>query len=273
VGRRATAYDAGVTERTDAPTPRPGWGWSLASASLAVGFVAIFFPVAPFWCLVWLAIIALVLRLTPVGSRLVQRERSALLSGLAASPHVTERPRLVAVLAFLPVPIIAGSLAWDLSDPSDLWNGGILFVAAMFGFLVWTVVQELRGAGQPARWWAPWVVLTSLLGAFFLVGGPSRVRWAYCEDRLTRVVAAGGDVTEANTGSACWHDAVQREEDGQVRLYLEMGEPDGSGGEGLVYSPDRSVEQAGGLRELIDLGGGWYWFETGSPVRSFWFDG
>jgi len=276
-----------VTDATDTPgtpdTPtlasarlagrdRPGWGWSITSAAFIVGFAAIFFRVPPFWYLLWLGVLIVVIRLTPLGERTVQREQSALLAGLVPSQRITSRPLLTAVAAFLPLLVILPAFSWDLSDPADLWNGGILCPIAVFGLLTWTVVQELRATGHRARWWTAWVVLAVLVAGFFLVGGPARLRWNYCKDRLTTVVAAGGEVTSDNTGALCWHDAEQRVVDGDIRLYTDAGDTDGNDAAGLVYSPDGAVERSGDIRSLIDLGGGWYWFETGSLVRDFWFD-
>jgi len=251
---------------------RPGVGWSLASAALVVGSGSLLFSIAPFWCLFWLVAITAGLRYTPIGAKVARREREALLGGLSRNGLVTRWPLATAAVAFLlPIAMLVG-LSPDLSDPSDQWNGGILFVVAVIGFLTWLVVLELRVAGRRARWWGAWVTLACVVAGFMLVGGPARVRWAHCVDRLTTVVEAGNDVTESNTGRFCWHDADQRTVDGQVRLYLDRGDGSGEGASGLVYSPDGAVESAGDVRSLIDLGDGWFWFETGSLVRNFWFD-
>lgn len=251
---------------------QPGFGWSLASASLVVGSCSLLFSIAPFWCLFWLAAITAGLRYTPIGTKVAHRERDALLGGLSRQGVITRWPLATVIVAFLlPIALLAG-LSWDISDPSDQWNGGILLVVAVIGFLTWLVVLELRASGHRARWWGAWLVLTCAVGGFMLVGGPARVRWAHCVDRLTTVAAAGNEVTTSNTGSYCWHDADQVVVDGQVRLYIDLGDGSGEGAGGLVYSPDNAVESAGDIRSLIDLGDGWFWFETGSLVRDFWFD-
>ena len=81
---------------------------------------------------------------------------------------------------------------------------------------------------------------------------------------------------DAAAGRWCWPDADARTVDGDLRLYTDVDDsPDApaDSGSGLVYSPTAAVEQAGNIRVLVPLGSDWYWFETGSPVRDFWFDG
>jgi hypothetical protein len=255
---------------------RPGWGWAIASAALIVGLAAFFFPLAPFWTLLWLVALALVLALTPLGNSWVITQQSALLSEVGSHPFITRHPRLVAAAVFVLPMALAPGIAWDLSDPGQRWNGGALWAVAVFGFLVRTVVEELRRAGRPARWWKPWLALTLVLGGFVLVGGPARLRWAECDAAMTAAASGDRDFSAAATGRWCWDEAEVRDVDGTLRLYVGVDDsadapPDA--GTGLAYSPDGRIETAGGVRILIPLGDGWYWFETGSPVRRFWFDG
>lgn len=261
-------------------TSHPGWGWSIASAALVVGLVAFFFPLAPFWSLFWLAGLTLVFALTPLGAKWVITQQSALLAEVS-HPVVTRHPRAVAVTVFVLPALLVPGVAWDLSDPGQLWNGGALWAIAVFGFLVRTVVEELRDSGHPARWWKPWLAVTIVAGTLALVGAPARLRWQHCAPLLRAAVDAAPspdqvDVSAASTDRWCWTDADVRVVDDQVRLYTAFDDgadapPDA--GEGMVFSPDRAIESAGDVRVLVDLGDGWYWFETGSPLRDFWFDG
>lgn len=242
----------------------PGWGWSIASASLVVGLVAFFFPLAPFWTLLWLAALTVLFGLTPLGERWVITQRSALLSDVVAHPSVSNHPRLVAAAVFIVPAVLVPGVAWDLSDPGQRWNGGALWGIAVFGFLVRSMVEELRSAGHRARWWFVWLALAIVLGGLMLVGAPGRIRWAYCESRMN------------DGGTLCWGDAARRVVGGDQRYYFDIDDSPGAlpdAGEGLVYSPTRAIETAGVVRVLVPLGDGWYWFETGSPVRDFWFDG
>jgi uncharacterized membrane protein HdeD (DUF308 family) len=258
----------------------PGWGWSIASATLVVGLAAFFFPLAPFWTLLWLAALSLVFGLTPLGAKWVITQRSALLADVT-HPALTRHPRLVAVVVFVLPTLLVPGVAWDLSDPGQRWNGGALWAIAVFGFLVRTVVEELRAAGHRARWWKPWLLITIVAGMLVLVGAPARARWAHCEPLLRAAVDAAPsleqvDVSTDATDRWCWTNADLRVVDGDLRLYTDIddaADAPANAGEGIVFSPDRSVETAGGVRVLIGLGDGWYWFETGSPVRRFWFDG
>ncbi|MFM7253267.1 MAG: hypothetical protein ACKO27_09420 [Ilumatobacteraceae bacterium] len=255
---------------------RPGWGWAIASAALIVGLAAFFFPLAPFWTLLWLVALAVVLQLTPLGTRWVVTQQSALLSEVGTHPLITRHPRLVASAVFVLPAVLAPGIAWDLSDPGQRWNGGALWAMAVFGFLVRTAVEELRRTGHPARWWSSWLALTLVIGGFVLVGGPARARWAHCDAAMTAAARADLDFSADATGRWCWGDAVVRTVDGGLRLYVEVDdspEAPADSGTGLAYSPDGTIETAAGIRALVPIGDGWYWFETGSPVRSFWFDG
>ena len=258
---------------TTSTAARPSWNWVIGSSALAVGLIAFFFPVAPLWTIIGLVIVALILRFTRVGARWVQDERSAMFTGLVNHPAMLRHHNLVAATLFILPLLVLPGVAWALSGPSVQWNGGAMWIVALFGFVVFAIAQEQRAAGMKARWWQAWVVFASVMAVFLVVGGPARLRWAYCESRLTRVVSRGDEVTEENTGRFCWHDVPQKVVDGQTRLYTEDGEGDSLDGKGLVYSPDRAIELTGGIRLLIDLGDGWYWFETGTTVRSFWLDG
>lgn len=259
-------------------TRAPGWGWSLASATLVVGLVAFFFPLAPFWTLLWLVGLTALFALTPLGSRWVATQTAALLSDVAAHPVIGRHPRIVAVAVFVLPVVFTPGVAWDLSDPGQRWNGGALWAIAVLGVLVRSMVAELRSTGHRARWWQPWLVLTIVAGALMLVGLPARVRWAHCQPGLTAAVtgATTADEVDISDDRWCWSDAEVRIVAGDVRLYTEVdtsptASPDA--GEGIAYSPGRAIETAGSVRVLVPLGDGWYWFETGSPVRDFWFDG
>lgn len=258
----------------------PGWGWSLASATLVVGLAAFFFPLAPFWTLLWLAALSLVFGLTPLGAKWVITQQSALLADVT-HPALTRHPRLVAAVVFVLPTLLVPGVAWDLSDPGQRWNGGALWAIAVFGFLVRTVVEELRAAGHRARWWKPWLAITIVAGVLVLAGAPARARWSHCAPLLRAAIEAAPspemvDVSADSTDRWCWTDADVRVVDGEVRLYTDLDDaidaPPNSG-EGIVFSPDAAVESAGEVRVLVPLGDGWYWFETGSPVRDFWFDG
>lgn len=258
------------------PSRHPGWGWAIASAALIVGLVAFFFPLAPFWTLLWFTALVLLLGLTPLGERWVITQQSALLSEVGTHPFITRHPRLVAIGVFVLPALLSPGIAWDLSDAGQRWNGGALWAIAVFGFLVRTVVEELRRSGRPARWWTAWFAITLVLGGFMLVGGPARVRWSHCESVLTGAVTSTGGFSTDQLDRWCWPDADTRMVDGQLRLYTDTDDsPDApvDSGSGLVYSPDAAIEHAGDVRVLVPLGDDWYWFETGSPVRDFWFDG
>lgn len=273
-----------------AAPPRPGWGWAIGSATLVVGFVAFFFPVAPFWAIVWWSALTALLGHTALGHRWVITERSGLLSEMAAHPWIARHPRLVTGAMFAAPALLVPGIVWDLSDAGQRWNGGALWAVAVFGFLARTGVEALRAAGHRARWWPLWVVLAVTIGGFVVVGGPARVRWAGCESALTAAVRTparddGDGVLEANdldlsagtTRAWCWRDARVRIVDGEVRLYTAVGQATRSGvdapGEGLAYSPSGNILAAGGISRLVPLGDDWYWFETGTPLRNFWFDG
>lgn len=258
-----------------ARSARPGWGWSIATATLVVGIVAFFFPLAPFWTLWWLLALVLVLRLSPIGARWIETQRTALLADLVTHSAVVRHPRLVAVAVFVLPTLLAPGVIWDLSDPVDRWNGGALWAMAVFGFLVRTLVEELRRAGHRARWWITWLAATIAIGTAVLWGLPAHVRWDYCRPLLTDAVnRAVGDIDDGVRW--CWDDAEVRVVDDEIRLYTDTIRDDGQpsdAGSGLVFSTDGSIVTAGGIRTLVDLGGGWYWFETGSPLRDYWFDG
>lgn len=258
----------------------PGWGWSIASATLVVGLAAFFFPLAPFWTLLWLAALSLVLGLTPLGAKWVITQQSALLADVT-HPALTRHPRLVAATVFVLPTLLVPGVAWDLSDPGQRWNGGALWAIAVFGFLVRTVVEELRAAGHRSRWWKPWLLITIVAGVMVLAGVPARARWAHCAPLLQAAVEAAPsldrvDVSSEGTDRWCWTNADVRVVDGELRLYTgvdDAADAPVNAGEGIVFSPDGAIETAGGVRVLVALGDGWYWFETGSPVRNFWFDG
>lgn len=263
---------AEAVDTDDAPHRRPSWGLCIASAAPVVGLLSILFPLAPFWALMWMLVICLVLRFTPLGGRWLQTERLALVSGLVAHPAILRHPRLTGVALFAVPMVLVIAVVWQFSDPNYQWNGGVLWISSIFGYLAWTVAIELRAAGHQARWWRPWLTLMVITTVFVLVGGPARARWAYCDDKLSAAVQSGEQVTKANTGRFCWWDADQQIVDGQVRLYTETDDEHPGEGEGLAYSPDGAIEMSGGLDLLIKLGDGWYWFETGTPVRNFWFE-
>lgn len=271
VGRPGAAGGAG--DAASDPVERPSWWVCIASAAPVVGIMATLFPIAPLWTVAWFLGITLVLKFSPLGPRWLRFERSALLSGLVAHPAVLRHPRLTAFVAFAIPALLVSAVLVELSGPAYLWNAGVLWVSSLFGYLVWTVVVELRAAGHRVRWWNLWLAMTIITTVFILVGGPARTRWAYCKDQLTDAVEQGVPVSDSDVGRVCWPDATERVVDGQTRLYTSFYDEEGpDAGEGLVYSPDGAIEMAGGLQLLIALPGGWYWFETGSPVHDFWLD-
>jgi hypothetical protein len=247
---------------TPTDTPR-SWVSALAVGVFAVGAAGLL-GVAPLWSLIaGVLITAAAWDTFPRWSPWLRRHLSAKVTAMA------RRPRL-AVAIILIAPPLAISAAWDQAHPTTVWIPLALMVGPYVAFHVHAFAS--RDSDRPtARWWWAWLPLASILVVFFAVGGPFRARWAYCQSRLTAAVTAGEPVEIANTGRFCWHDATERTVDGERRLYF--GGADDGDGSGLVYSPTGAIEQSAGLALLRDLGGGWYYFEEGSIVRGFWFDG
>jgi hypothetical protein len=136
----------------------------------------------------------------------------------------------------------------------------------------WSFAQHGRAIGRPIRWFRAWLVVCLAVGLFHTFGGPFHARWAYCESRLTDAVTTHSPIDSDSVGWLCWPDTNERVVDDETRLYFDGG-VNSTSGSGLVYSPDGTIEHAGGLKALRDLGDGWYWFETGSVLRNIWIDG
>lgn len=237
------------------------WPASLTIGVAAVGILGVL-GTAPFWALCGgvAAAASAHYSLPDQSVRLLQ------LAGRA--PGSLNVERAIIVLLFL-APLIALSTAWGAATPRLLWSPWWLVYGVGFGFFAYAFALRRGGGERPQRWWWAWLPLAILVVGFFAVGGPFRVRWAYCEARLTDAVVAGEVIEIANTGRFCWHDTEQLTVDGERRLYFGSV----NDANGLVYSPAGAIEESDGIRLLRELGGGWYYFEEGSAVHDFWFDG
>jgi len=187
------------------------------------------------------------------------------------SDRLERRPRALIGL-FVLFPVALAINAWESAGPDDQWNTLAAAITAAGCWVGWSFAEHGRAIGRPIRWFPYWLAISLAIGLFHTVGGPFHVRWSVCESRLTDAVQHGDPLSTSTTGWMCWPDAYEREVDGEQRLYFDGGVANDNG-EGLVYSPDGSIEHAGRIRALRDLGNGWYWFETGSTERSIWFDG
>ena len=187
------------------------------------------------------------------------------------SEPLDRRPRALLGL-FALFPLVLAINAWESAGPNDQWNTLAAAITAVGCWVGWSFAEHSRSKGRPVRWFPYWLALSLAIGVFHTVGGPFAVRWATCSSRLTDAVQHGDPIGTHTTGWACWPNAHVRVVAGQTRLYLDGGIVNDSG-EGLAYSPGGAIVSAPRMKNLRDLGDGWYWFETGSVVRSIWFDG
>ena len=246
-----------------AAVARASWPASLAIGSFVVGVAGVL-DTAPFWaiCCGLAAVLVVHFNLPDPMPRLLTWTHTD-------APRWTNHPRIVITVFFVLLPLSL-TAAWAAASPSQLWNPWALFYGLPVGLHVFAFSLRRGGGSRPQRWWWIWLPLASLVILFFAVGGPFRARWAYCESRLTAAVSAGEPVEIHSTGRFCWHDAVERTVDGERRLYISGADEEGDG-EGLVHSPSGAIERAPGIEMLRSLGGGWYYFEEGSPEKGFWF--
>lgn len=254
---------------TRAERPHTSWGLSIAGGAFAYGVLGTI-GAHPFWA-GWIG------AATVAAIRLSRPEPAAWLlrwleDRLLLPEDAKKSPTMLIIGIFL-LPLLAlYSAVAGVAEPTDVWNPGALAITSLGAALVYAFAHYHGTGERAARWWPFWLVLAVVIGSFVLVGGPFRTRWSYCESRLTAAVAAGEDISTANTGRFCWHDAVERTVDGERRLYFDGGEQDDNG-KGLVLSTDRSIEHAAGIRYLRRLTNGWYYFETGSVVHGYWANG
>lgn len=240
------------------------WPAALAIGTFTVGVVGVL-RFSPFW-----ALVSGLASVFAVRSGLPDPMPRLLAWTHTDTPRWTKHPR-VAVAAFFIMPPLALTAAWAAAQPTTLWSPWALIYGVAVGLHVYGYALHRGGGTRPRRWWWVWLSMASLVILFFAGGGPFRARWAYCESRLTAAVTADEPVDIPTTGRFCWHDAVERTVDGERRLYIS-GADDGDG-TGLVYSPAGEIEHSPGLELVRSLGGGWYYFEEGSAVKGFWFDG
>jgi len=264
---------AGAPVGARTPPHEPGrWTIAIAVGATASSMIAFALQLAVIPTLIVLVVVTALVRLDAPTSRLAQRLIIRFESDVTDDAETIERrPRLLLAM-FALFPLALAINAWQTAEPNDQWNTLAAAITAAGCWVGWSFAEHGRRSGRPIRWFPVWLSLCMAIGLFHTVGGPFRVRWAMCEQRLTDAVAARVDVSESSVGRFCWPEAHEREVDGLVRLYLEGGITSESG-EGLVHSPDGAIVRAPGLRVLRDLGGGWWWFQTGSVERSIWFDG
>ena len=257
---------------TDELATRASWWFSLAIGATTAAVAAFLLQLAVVPTLLVLAAVALLVRLdAPTGTlarRLIIRFETDVTED---SDQLNRRPRvLIALFALFPLALAIN--AWQSAGPDDQWNTFAAAITAAGCWVGWSFAEHGRSIGRPIRWFPYWLAVCLALGIFHTVGGPFQVRWAACHSKLTAAVEQGTPIGSRATGWMCWPEAHVREVNGQTRLYLDGGISSETG-QGLVYSPDGAIEQTPRLQTLRDLGSGWYWFETGSVVRSIWFDG
>lgn len=254
-----------TADERDPATAPCSWAAAVALGIFAVGAAGVL-DTAPFWSLCWGIATVSVARFglpDPMPRLLAWTQND--------SPRWSQHPRAAVTLLFV-APPLALTAAWEVASPTVLWSPWALVWGVPVGLFVYGYALRRGGGIRPQRWWWVWLPLASLVILFFAVGGPFRVRWAYCESRLTAAVTAGTPVDIPSTGRFCWHDAVERTVDGERRLYISGADDDGDG-KGLVHSPSGAIERAAGFSLLSELGDDWYYFEEGSPAKGFWFDG
>ena len=260
---------------TDSPAPATSfsarWSFAVAAGATIAAITAFVLQLAVVPTLLVLVASTVLLRLdtqtATIARRLVLRFESDVTE---EAERIERSPWVIALFCLFPAVIAIN--AWFSAEPNDQWNPLAAAITAGGCWVGWAFGQHLRQSGRGTRWFPAWLVVALAIGAFYTVGGPFRVRWAVCSSRLTEVVTNDEVLSLANAGHLCWYDATERKVEGERRFYFDGGEVNDNG-EGLVYSPDRSIERAGAMRVLRDLGDGWYWFETGSVLRSIWFDG
>lgn len=248
------------------------WSFALAAGATiaAISAVVLQLAVVPtaLACAGATALIQLDAQAATLARRLVMRFET----DVTEDASRIERRPWVTLALFCLFPLAMAFNAWISAEPDDQWNPLAAAITAGGCWVGWAFAQQLRLSHRASRWFPAWLTVALAVGIFYTVGGPFRVRWAVCESRLTAAVQRGEPIERDTVGRMCWYDATERDVDGERRLYFDGGQLNANG-TGLVYSPDRSIEQAGGIRVLRELGGGWYWFETGSVLRSIWFDG
>jgi hypothetical protein len=261
----------GVAEvASNVPKWRAGWGISAGLAATTAGVAAVITNPAV-TALVFISAASSIRRVAPAD--LSHRLRRKFFSTERSVVRWVEPALCFAVLP------AAMTAAWGESGPNRMWSPWALLFTCCVAWWAWSIAQRCRDSGRRARWWPVWLVGAIVVGGFFVVGGPFRARWAYCQERLTQVVVGGGSSGLSGTGRFCWHDARQRSVNGQTRFYAIGGDVDpydnhvDLDGNGFVYSPDRSIEHQDGITALRVLGGGWYYFESGSVDDGFWLDG
>lgn len=262
--------------RITGPAGDPPWPFALAVGSTFAAVAAFVLQLAVITTLLCLIAATLVVRLDrPTGTlarRLIIRFGTDVTDD---AERIERRPRLMMSLyAIFPIALAAN--AWQAANPDDQWNQLTAAITAAGCWVGWSFAEHGRAGGRPLRWFPAWLALTLAVGVFHTFGGPYHVRWAVCEGRLTHAVeqglTPGRRLGDGPAGPLCWSDALVRKVNDEVRLYVDGG-IGSDRGEGLAYSPTSAIEHAGGIRILRDLGDGWYWFETGSNLRSIWFDG
>jgi len=251
---------------------RASWWFSLAMGATTAAIAAFLLQLALVPTVLVLAAVALLVRLdAPTGTlarRLIIRFETDVTED---SDRIERRPRVLLAL-FAVFPLALAINACQSAGPDDQWNTLAAAITAAGCWVGWSFAEHGRSIGRPIRWFPFWLTVCLAIGIFHTVGGPFHVRWAYCQSRLTAAVTQGTPIGAHATGWMCWPDAHVRVVNDQTRLYLDGG-INSETGQGLVYSPDGAIEQTSRLQALRDLGDGWYWFETGSVVRSIWFDG
>ncbi|MDO8403157.1 MAG: hypothetical protein Q7T27_06640 [Pseudomonas sp.] len=251
---------------------RASWWFALAMGATVAAITAFLLQLAVVPTVLVLVATGLLVRLDAPTGRLARRLIIRFETDVTEdTDRLERRPRaLVGLFALFPIALAIN--AWQAAGPDDQWNTLSAAITAGGCWVGWSFAEHGRATGRPIRWFPYWLAISMAVGVFHTVGGPFHVRWAVCESRLTEAVQQGKPLSTSTTGWMCWPDSHPREVDGQQRLYLDGGIVNDNG-EGLVYSPDGAIERAGRIKALRDLGGGWYWFETGSTERSIWFDG
>ena len=251
---------------------RASWWFSLALGATVAAIAAFLLQLAVVPTALVLVATVLLVRLDAPTGRLARRLIITFETDVTEdSDRLERRPRaLLGLFALFPIALAIN--AWESAGPDDQWNTLAAAITAAGCWVGWSFAEHWRSSGKPIRWFPYWLAISLAIGVFHTVGGPFHVRWAMCESRLTDAANANATLSTSSTGWMCWPDAHERIVDGEQRYYFDGGVANDNG-EGLVYSPDHSIEQASRIRALRDLGDGWYWFETGSSERSIWFDG
>lgn len=150
-------------------------------------------------------------------------------------------------------------------------GSALAMVVAVAAVLVWivrfvvTVLSNRHSGGRLGRRWLVVPALTVVVAALWLSDAPLRVRWALGRDAFERELARYDprELPSEREPVGSYEASVRRFGDG-TRFYTSSS-GDG-GGTGFVHLPTGlnfdNTSQGFSSPNLIDLGGGWYAFES-----------